>query len=181
MSGPRTFKQRLSAVSRLWAEAEYDKALAEVESLLATWPGNAHLHVLRASLIQLQDEASYDLDEARQALQQAIELDQASPEAAIELGHYLDDVEDDPQAALKAYAEGVATARHALIEGLIGQAKAYRQLDMREDFLRCLLDVLYLTRADTGPKRPKGANAASDPHAEQVQDLLSEFVADRSR
>src|SRR5947208_2570763 len=119
MSTLRGLKQRLSTVSRLWDEKAYDKALAEVETLLETWPGNPHLHVLRASLVQLQEEPKYDLDEAKQALQQAVELGKGSPEASIELGHFLDNVEDDPQAAVKVYAEGVATARHLLIDGLI--------------------------------------------------------------
>src|SRR5437879_4387310 len=38
MSNLRGFKQKLSAISRLWEEKEYDTALAEVESLLKTWP-----------------------------------------------------------------------------------------------------------------------------------------------
>ena len=197
MSTPRGWKQRLATVSRLWAEADYDQALAEVESLLEAWPGNAHLHILRASLVQLQEEPKYDLDEAKKALQQAVELDKGSPAASIELGHFLDNVEDDPQAAVKAYAEGVATARRLLIDGLIGQAKAYRQLDKREDFLRCLLEVLDLARFENGSKRNKAAEHGADiiiqssagqayavqlqgPYADQIQDLLSELAGDCS-
>ncbi len=156
MSNLRGFKQKLSIVSRLWQEANYDAALAEVEAMLKTWPGNAHLHVLWASLVQLQEDAKHGLDEARQALQQAVELDRGSPAAAIELGHYLDNVEDDPQAALKAYAEGVTAARRLLIEGLIGQAKAFRQLEKREEFRRCLLELLQTVRSRRTPKGRKG-------------------------
>jgi hypothetical protein len=103
MSNLRGLKQRLSAVSRLWDAADYDQALAPVESLLETWPGNPHLHVLKASLVQLQEEPKYDLDPAKQSLNQPIELDKDSPTASIELGHFLDNVEDNPQAAIKAY------------------------------------------------------------------------------
>lgn len=196
MSTLRALKQRLSNVSRLWDEEDYDEALAEVETLLETWPGNPHLHVLKASLLQLQEEPKYDLDEAKRALQRAIELDKDSPTAAIELGHFLDNVEDDPQAAVKAYAEGVAAARHLLIDGLIGQAKAYRQLEKKEDFFRCLLEILHLARFDTGPKRSKAEDLGADiivqsssghvfavqlkgPYAEQVQELLTELMLDR--
>src|SRR5437867_114650 len=115
MSNLRGFKQKLSTVSRLWEEREYDSALAEVESLLKSWPGNPHVHVLWASLVQLQEGPKHDLDEAKQALQQAVELDKGSPAGAIELGHFLDNVEDDPNAAAKVYAEGVALARQLLI------------------------------------------------------------------
>lgn len=194
MSSLRALKQRLSNVSRLWDEEDYDEALTEVETLLETWPGNPRLHVLKASLVQLQEEPRYDLDEAKHALQRAIELDRESPTAAIELGHFLDKVEDDPQAAVKAYAEGVEAARHLLIDGLIGQAKVYQQLDRKEDFFRCLLEILSLSRFDIGPKPTKAEAAGADiiiqsssgqvfaaqlkaPYAERVQELLSELVA----
>ena len=190
MSTLRALKQRLSTVSRLWDEKDYDKALAKVEALLKTWPGNPHLHVLRASLVQLQEEPKYDLDEAKQALQQAIELDKESPSALIELGHFLDNVEDDPQTAIKAYAEGVSPARRLLLDGLIGQAKAYRQLDKRKEFIRCLLEILHLAHFDSRSRRNKAEELGSDiivrfalgdviqlesPYAEQVQELLSEL------
>jgi len=180
-------------VSRLWREKDSDKALAEVESLRKTWPGNAHLHILWASLVQLQENPQHDLDEAKRALQQAVELDKGSAAAVLELGHFLDTVEDDPRAASKLYAEGVSTARHLLIDGLIGQAKVFRQLDQREEFLRCLLEILHLARFEMGTKRTKADDSGPDiifesptghfhaiqlkgPYAEQIQDLLSAVV-----
>jgi tetratricopeptide (TPR) repeat protein len=195
MSSQGEFKQKLSTVSRLWDEQDYDQALAEVERLLETWPGNPHLHVLKAGLVQLQEEPKYELDEAKKALHQAIELDQASPVASIELGHFLDNVEDDPQSAIKAYREGVAAARQLLIDGLIGQAKTYRQLNKNEDFLRCLEEVLQLARFDASSKPNKTEDFGTDiivqfasgdvrwiqlkgPNAEQVRELLSEFDVD---
>ena len=42
--------------------------------LLELWPGNAHLHILWAGLVQLQEDPKHSLDEARQALQQAADL-----------------------------------------------------------------------------------------------------------
>lgn len=197
MSSLRGFKQKLATISRLWEEQEYDTAFAEVESLRKVWPGNAHLHILWASLVQLQQDSQHSLDEAKQALQHAVELDKDSSAGAIELGHFLDNVEDDPQAAVRAYAEGVAVARQQLIDGLIGQAKAFRQLDKREEFRRCLLEVLHLARFETGSKQNKTEPSGTDvifespsghfyaiqltgPYAEQIQELLSEVPADRS-
>ena len=86
MNNLRGFKQKLSTISRLWEGKDYDTASAEVESLLKVWPGNANLHILWASLVQLQEDPNHDLDEARQALQQAVELDEGSPAAAIRVG-----------------------------------------------------------------------------------------------
>ncbi len=197
MSHLRGFQQKLAAISRLWDEHDYDSAFTEVEAALKTWPGNAHLHVLWASLVQLQENPSYDLDDAKQALQKAVELDRASPAAAIELGHFLDHVEDNPQAASKVYAEGVAYARQLLIDGLIGQAKAFQQLEKHEEFRRCLLEVLHLTQFDSNPKSAKTAKSATNdivkspsnhfydiqlkgPYAEQIHELLSEVVANHS-
>jgi hypothetical protein len=194
MNSLRRFKQELATISRMWGEKTYDTALAEVESMLKVWPGNAHLHILWASLVQLQEDPQHGLEEAKQALQQAVELDKASPTGAIELGHFLDNVEDDPRSAFKAYAEGVAAARQLLIEGLTGQAKALRQLDMTQEFHRCLREVIFLTQFETGAKRNKVDETGADvmfesptghfyavqlkgPYAELIQELLNEVVA----
>jgi tetratricopeptide (TPR) repeat protein len=197
MSKPRGFKQKLSKVSRLWESKDYDTALAEVESMLKMWPGNPHLHILWASLVQLQEDPKHELEEAKRALQEAVELDKGSAAAAIELGHFLDNVEDDPQAAARAYAEGVAAAARLLLDGLIGQAKVLRQLGKREAFLHCLAEVLHLARLEKGPARTKAEESGADiifespsghfhavklkgPHAEQIQDLLNEWIRNRS-
>ena len=197
MSGIRRFKQKLAAVTRLEDAGEYDSALAGVEALLADWPGNAHLHVLKASLIQLQEAPDYALDDARQALQYAVELDRGSPAAAIELANYLDGVDDDPLGASKAFADGVSSARRLLIEGLIGQAKALRQLDRRDEFLRCLREVLQLARFERGGKRAKGDEPDAGiifelpagsfhtvqlegPYSDRIRELLGDEVASRT-
>jgi tetratricopeptide (TPR) repeat protein len=197
MNSIRSFKQKLAVVSRLWEEKDYDAALSQVEDLLKTWPGNAHLHILWASLVQLQENPKHSLDDAKQALQRAIDLDRSSPSGPIELGHFLDAVEDNPQAAARAYAEGVAAARQSLIEGLIGQAKALLQLGKREDALKCVLEVLHLAEAEPAPKRGKSEDVAPDiifrspnghvvavplkgPFAGQIEELLNEVFANRS-
>jgi tetratricopeptide (TPR) repeat protein len=197
MNDLQSFKQRLSKVSQLWKKQKYDAALAEVESMLKIWPGNAHLHVLWASLVQLQENPKYNLNEAKEALQKAVQFDKGSPAAAIDLGHFLDNVEDDPQGASEIYADGVATARQLLIDGLIGQAKVFRQLNRRKEFFHCLLEVVHLAQFERGSKESKAGGFGVDlivdsstgyvhvlrlkgPYMEQIQDLLNEAVADRS-
>ncbi len=187
------FKRALSAVFRHWENGDYDAALVKVESLLESWPGNARLHVLWASLVQLQEEPQHSLADAKEALQFAATLDEDSPAADIELGQYLDNVEDNPKAAVKAYAQGVATARRRLIEGLIGQAKAYRQLQQWDTFNRCLEELLILTRFDSsrnGAEVIEGdvwirlstghayVYPAKGPYAEQIKELLCELEPD---
>ncbi len=197
MKDVRSFKQGLSKITRLWKKQEYDTALAEVELLLGAWPGNAHLRVLWASLVQLQEDGPHDLNGASEALRQAVVLDQGSPAAAIELGQFLDNVEDDPQSAAEIYADGVASARQLLIEGLIGQAKAYRQLNRRKEFLRCLVEAVHVAQFERGSKETRVEDLGVDllvdsstgsvhvlqlkgPYADQIQDLLSDAAVDRS-
>lgn len=120
--------------------------------------------------------------------------DEHSPATAIELGQYLDNVEDDPAAAVKAYAQGIESARRQLIEGLIGQAKAYRQLEQWEAFYRCVEEVLPLTRfsSKTNGAQPLGGEILirlspgsvdainlQGPYAEQIRELLCELGAER--
>jgi tetratricopeptide (TPR) repeat protein len=197
MSSLRSFKQKLSSVMRHWESGEYDHALAEVESLREAWPGNSHLHVLWASLVQLQDEPENTLQEAKQALQLAVELDRTSPAASIELGHFLDVVEDKAGPAAKAFAEGVALARRSLIDGLIGRAKALHQLDKHEEVFACLLELLQLTQFEPEAKVNKAGEASPDiilesptgrayvfqlkgPSAERIEEILDEVRAHRS-
>jgi tetratricopeptide (TPR) repeat protein len=197
MSSIRSFKQRLSQVFRSWEQEQYDAALREVEELLQSWPGNAHLSILWASLVQLQDEPSHSLDDVKKALQRAVELDPHSPAGAIELGHYLDAVEDNSRAASKAFAAGIASARRLLIDGLLGQAKALLQLDKREEAFKCLVESLYLANLDYAAGGEKSADSGTDillrdptgrilalqlkgPLAIKMEDLLEEFFPKRS-
>ena len=197
MNSIRAFKQKLATVSRLWEANDYDAALAEVDQMLEKWPGNAHLHVLWSGLVQLQDDPKHSLDDAKEALHQAIGLDKNSPVGAIELGHFLDAIEDDPRAAVKAYSDGVAMARHLLIEGLMGQAKALLQLEKKDEARQCMWEVLHETQFEPGAERNKSDQTTPDilfgsptgrvygvqlkgPFADQIEELLSELFASRS-
>ena len=111
MNQVRSLKQKLANIQALIAEKAYDAALGQLEEMLVRWPGNPRLHILWATLVQLQETPAHTLDEAKHALQAAAALDESSPAAGIELGHFLDAVEDNPQAAAKAFSETVHTAR----------------------------------------------------------------------
>lgn len=197
MKSTRSFKQKLSQVFRLWKKEDYDAALGEVESLLTDWPGNAQLHMLWANLVQLQENPKHDLEEVKQTLQQALDLDEDSPAAALELGHFLDKVEDDARAAAKLYAQAVAQARRLLIEALIAQAKTLLPCDKREEALRCLLEVVSLTQGESSAQRTTLPISASDiifrsptgqvalfqlrgPYAAEIEALINEVLVPRS-
>ena len=186
----QVFKKALANIFRIWADNDYDTALEEVDALLTTWPGNPQLQILRASLIQLHDHPTSTLDDAKQALQEAVDLDPSSPAAAIELGHFLDAVEDNPKAASKQYTNAIIQARRLLIEGLIGQAKVLLQLDKKDEVLKCLVDLFHLTEGDSSAKRSKSASGpdmivrsptgrislleVKGPYAAQIEQLVNE-------
>jgi predicted Zn-dependent protease len=167
MNGIGSFTKAVSDVTSLLEDEKYDRALKRLEELRKNWPGSAQLQVLWAKLVQLQDEPTHTLSDAKRALQQAVELDKQSPAAVIELGYFLDNVEDDPQAATKAFTQGITTARHLLIEGLLGHAKALIQLDKREEAVRCLVEAHHLADAERSPKK--------GPFAGRIEELLTEL------
>jgi hypothetical protein len=49
-------RQGLAKVGRAWRDGHYDQALVEVVRLLGISPANPSLLILRAQLIQLQDD-----------------------------------------------------------------------------------------------------------------------------
>jgi tetratricopeptide (TPR) repeat protein len=197
MTDIRKLKQELSRVYSLWADEHYDRALALVEKALKEWPGNAQLYVAWAGLVQLQEEPTHDLGEAKGALESAAAMDADSPAAAIELGHFLDAVEDNPRAASKAFAEGVARARRLLIDGLLGQARALLQLNKRKEATKCLIELLHLS--NFGFSFPGAKSADADPDlvlrrpggpvfefqlrgsfAQAIESLLQDVLANKS-
>lgn len=174
MKNTRSFKQRLTKVFRHRRAEQYDLALSEVEELLKSWPGNAQLYILWASLVQLTDDPSHSLEDAKQALQRAVEFDTNSPAGPIELGYYFDNVEDNPRAASKAFSEGIRSARRLLMDGLLGQARALLQLDKREAALMSLKEWLYLANIDNLP-----ADRWKESFAAKIEDLLQELCSQR--
>lgn len=148
MNGTAGYPKGVAEVLSLLEEERFDKALKRLEDLKNRWPGNAQLYILWARVVQLQDESAHSLGEAKRALQQAIEFDKQSPAATIELGYFLDNVEDNPQGAAKVFAQGVSAARGLLIEGLLGEARSLIQLNRREDAVRCLVEAHQLADAE---------------------------------
>lgn len=188
-----SFKKALAGILALWERGDYDAALKKVGELQKEWPGNPQLHIMRASLIQLQECPDATLEDAKRALQDAIDLDESSPAAAIELGNFLDAVEDDPKAAAKNYSKAIAQARRLLIEALIAQSKAQLQLGKKEEVLRCLVELFRLTEDAYPAKRSRSAAnldiimrtpdgqistlEMKGPYAAQIEQLVSEVLA----
>lgn len=145
MSRAASFKHRLAKIHDRCAKAEYDAALEDLDALRRDWPGNAQVELLWATVVQLQHSPAHSLEEVKSALQRAVELEPNSPAPPLEFGHYLDNVEDNPKAAAKAFGEAADSARRMLIDALLGRAAALLQLGRKAEAVQCLAESLYLT------------------------------------
>ena len=139
-------KQGLARVGRAWRDRHYLEALAEVDGLLEISPANPSLLILRAQLIQLQDDevGAPTLDDARMDLKLAADLDEQSPVALVELGYLLYAMADDAKAASRYFQKAIPLCKDLLKEALIGQAKAFSELERDADALACLAEAYSL-------------------------------------
>jgi tetratricopeptide (TPR) repeat protein len=110
-------KTPYTALKRLLKTQRWEEALTRVDDLLAANPFAAQLYLLRGQLIQLQgDNTAYSLEDAEAAFRRALELDDTSLDALVELMHFYDAVGTDTTKAIK-YARKVKTlAQKALDE-----------------------------------------------------------------
>ena len=179
MTNLRTFKREISAIRRLWADSQFSEAIAKVEDLRREYPGNPQVLVMWASLVQLVEDSEHSLDDAREALRLAVELDETSPGASIELGHYFDSVEDDPASASKAFASAAAIAKKLLVDALAGQGKSYLQLNRRTDAVRCLLEAFQVSNLDYPTMNGKSTRSPlGNPIPVELENLLNEALTE---
>lgn len=100
---PDDLRWLISETRRRMREVPIGRAdLDAVEAAVATHAGHFELWVLRGDLIQLLGDPGPDpsLEEALASYRRAAELAPEQPEPQLEIGCYLDTIEDDPAAAL---------------------------------------------------------------------------------
>jgi hypothetical protein len=118
-AGERAIRDRL-AQKRLTP----DEALPLVEAELAVIETSSLL-VLRGILIQVSEEGSQTLDDARVSFERAIELAPDDPEAYEELGHLHDAVLPDRDKAEKLYrlalAKGAGASCQEALDELLAE------------------------------------------------------------
>jgi len=143
-------KRKLTVVWSHWRQGRYDRALEEVNRLLESRSDNAQLLVLRAALIQLQDdeEGTPPLDAARADLELAVSLDERSLDALIDLAYFQHAVDDDPKAAIKQFQKAVKLGRALLKKALIGQAEALAELQEETRAAECLIEAYHLAASN---------------------------------
>ncbi len=102
-----------------------------IDDILEAEGVSVELLILRGQLIQLVADGSPDeLEEAFACYQEALEIDPTSAEAHEEIGHFLDDVAEDPREAVvffrKAIELGAGPSAHD------GLREALSQLESEE-------------------------------------------------
>jgi tetratricopeptide (TPR) repeat protein len=136
-----SLKRGVRKARRLWSEEHFDQALSEVERLLKVWPNNPRLLVMRADLIQLQDDVDGipTLEDAKSDLELAADLDEDSPDALIELGYFLFVHDDDAKEALKRFDKAVYLCVDLFTQALVGHAEALAELGQETKALSSLM------------------------------------------
>ena len=92
----------------------------------------------------MEGQKAPTLHDAKLALQRAVDVDEESPRSLIELGHFLNAVEDNAEEAAKCLAKTVRLAKRLLKEALLGQAKVLAELDRRTEAFACLTEAYWL-------------------------------------
>jgi len=147
MKSTTGFKRALAQIRLHRQRQKYGQALAEIDALLSQWPDQPALLILRAELIQLQDEQGPSLDDAVGALKRATVLDERNADAWLELGHFQLAIEDDARAAEKSFTAAVAFSSESLIGALVGRAGALEELGRKQEAFDCLSAARYLQSA----------------------------------
>jgi tetratricopeptide (TPR) repeat protein len=135
------YQQLLTTALDAWSQHDYATAMTAVDSLRQHYPHNAHVQTLWGNLVQLQEDTLYSLADAKQALETAVVLDQESPQPLLELGYYLQQVEDNPQRALEVFVQSVQLSRQAFLAGLMAQAKLYQELGQDDELHQCCAEL----------------------------------------
>jgi tetratricopeptide (TPR) repeat protein len=102
-----------------------------IDDILEACGPSAELLVLRGQVIQLVagDEADA-LEEAFACYQEALELDPSSAEAHEEIGHFLDDIADEPAEAVPFFRKAIELGAGASAED--GLRASLGQLEREE-------------------------------------------------
>ncbi len=117
------FKKQIDKVEDLYDKREYEKALKKLKSMRKRWKGNARLDVLFGKLVgqfissEEDDDrlghTRFTMKDVRRAFSRAAVTD---IDGKLELGLFLDEIEEDNDAAKTVITEAVEDAAFLLAE-----------------------------------------------------------------
>lgn len=155
----KSLKRKLRTIQTLCNAGNYAKAVDEGNALIKTYPYFTPLLVLKAQTIQLLEgdtTSASTLEEAKEALMLAVDLDPKAVDALNELAFYLSAVEDDDAAALGLFERSIDLSKETLKEAFIGRIKCLLALEQRSEALACFKEALRFFRDHPGIKNLKG-------------------------
>lgn len=135
-----TVSEYIEQISELWPESEHDvspKVLALADEAVQAFPDAPELWCLRGHLIELAPEGySVALTDAADCYRKATQLDPDYADAWESLGYYLDNYDEDLDAAEQAFVNAIRTGGDA--DSYIGLARVLTQKGQKDAALKVL-------------------------------------------
>ena len=111
------------------AEDRIDEALSILRQLESSHRLSIDELVFKGQLIQQAESApGYELEDAKRALQIALDRDGKYPPALIEMGHYCWVMDDDAEAGLDYFNKAIEAAKELLSEAQEGKEKCLSEI-----------------------------------------------------
>jgi tetratricopeptide (TPR) repeat protein len=141
-----TIKSTAQELKHLLAKGDFDKALGVLSEIEKTRPLTPHELVVRSRCNQLSSGTKIPpLEEAKKALQQALESDDEYVPAILDLAWYYHAVEDNPRKALPLFERAYELSRQNLIESITGKVEALEELESPKEAMRFFRNALHKT------------------------------------
>lgn len=94
----------------------------------------SNMLVMKSTAIQLAEYShGYTLQDAREALFFALELDPENPEILMELGYFHYAVDDNPKEAIPFFEKAISNSRNIYRDSIVGAVNARLELGMKSE------------------------------------------------
>lgn len=127
-------------ISELFAQKKFDQICIEFERRDAELM-SVNLHLLKATSIQLAQNTSYTLDDARDSLMAAVTLEPNHTQAWLDLGHFYFAVDDSPLLALECFGKARILVQKLHEDLVIGEVKTLLELGRKQEALSILQNI----------------------------------------
>jgi hypothetical protein len=127
-------------ISKLFAHKKFDQVCSEFEGQ-ASELMSSNLYLLKATSIQLAQNTSYTLQDARNSLEAAVKLEPNHTQAWLDLGHFYFAVDDSPVLAIECFGKARILIQKLNEDLVIGEVKALLELGRKQDALSILQSI----------------------------------------
>ena len=111
----------------------FDLVLSEYKQIEDEFlPSN--MLIMKSTAIQLAEDAcGYSLDDAREALLTALEIDPENSEVLMELGYFYYAVDDNPKESFSFFEGAIKASRKIFRDSIVGGANAKFELGLKAE------------------------------------------------